>query len=88
MKLIPYILIILLLCCTWGCAPTPPQIIEGVVTGVEYIPQPGQSPNVMVLRFEDGRVILHAGWLSGMTIGKNYRLTVDRGYWDRFDEIK
>jgi hypothetical protein len=88
MKLITHILIILLLCCTWGCAPTPPQIIEGVVTGVECIPQPSGVPNLMVLRFEDGRVILHAGWLNSITIGKNYRFTIRHGYWENFDEIK
>jgi hypothetical protein len=88
MKVIPYILIILLLCCTCGCNVGPPQTVEGVVTGIEYIPQPSGVPNVMVLRFEDGRVILHSGWLSGMVIGKNYRFTLSAGYWYSFEEIK
>jgi hypothetical protein len=85
MKLLPHILIILLLCCTWGCAPEKMSTLEGTVANVDYLVQPSGVPNVMVVKFEDGRVFNQPGWLNGITIGKYHRFTINSyGYWVSF----
>ena len=82
------IITILFLGCVGADQPIP--TITGVVTNVEYLM--GNNQFYMVVRFDDKRVVVRKGWITDLTLGKEYEFTLigdpNNAWWDNAKELK
>jgi hypothetical protein len=77
--LVGMLLVSFVLCCIVGCQESQVTTIEGVVAGIDFIPDQYQKHTV--IRFEDGRVCNYAGWFSELIVGKRYLFQIRNSQW-------